>query len=32
MWWKYYVLMIEDGKKRDPLKLFQEWGRRDKGK
>jgi hypothetical protein len=23
MWWKYYVLMYENGKERDQLKLFQ---------
>jgi hypothetical protein len=30
MWWKFYVLMCEM-EKRDLLKLFQEWGRRNKG-
>jgi hypothetical protein len=30
MQWKYYVLMYENEKKKDMLKLFQE-GARDKG-
>jgi hypothetical protein len=28
MWWKYSVLMYENGK-WDQLKLFQEWGERE---
>jgi hypothetical protein len=30
MWWKYYVLMYENGKLR-LLKLFQEWEEGNKG-